>query len=448
MLVNKIQVLLEALLSSQNHMRILADWDIIDAGFSIRFLFLVHFYKIKFIKLIQERINANCMNKFSDPSFYKNGNCTFFASAYKFIFESIKSIHKIRGINVFQYIFFEIIGKCIHSILIHYSNIVTHPKYNLTEAQMTMTIKEIDGLPGVLDQIFDLCIKEYAFDLEKCKKEFRLSIFNRIRMKTIQNILDIFLRRYQSRLKEEFSKSIIGTNFPERMKKVKEDLNYFSDIPNEHVSRFELKQARIFMGEFFIGIMDVNSTVLKEKIKSIEKDGKWYLSEFKNVDCSNENLFFDYLTDFLLNSDKQKCKDSISVLAGLLDPPLKKVDLVLIVSKKIYNPNQDFESSIRNLIFDHFLKVTDMEDALKLKKSASRKMHIMGIQLKFLMRIKPKKQTVGNNKGFHFLNNQIAASNGKETDHGHSIKRLKVEITCFSRSQMKNVFANVPQITL
>ncbi len=444
-MAKQIQVILDALLSSQKHYSVLANWEVVDAGFFIRFIYLSHFYKIKFIKVVQERLMNRCLNKYDDESMFKDGQSTLFKSAFTIIIGSMKDLSKINTIVIFSHIYLEIMSKNIFFVLIHFREMVRHPANAMTNLQMQLVVGELYGLDQYIQTILEYTELEYKIEIEVAKKELRLESFRKLRLDSIQVILDIFLNKFKDRLRSEFSSVFALKPLRERLEEIIRDFQDEQEIAPDFTEVFQEKQISIFMHEFLEHLLSKSNESLRTEMKQIELEARWFLEQFKKVSTEGEVKFFECFRTYLESEKRSECWKAISLMSGLIRPPLKRADILTIIGKKTFDPNKNFEEKLRSQVNDHFRKFTAAELKRQIHGSISRKFFVMSLQLLFIVRCKRQRAAVGVNSGYNGI--KRALQNLEEREKSQTvdgIKSMKVRAIFFSKSQIKNTYSGFP----
>lgn len=438
-------MILDALLSSQKHYSVLANWEVVDAGFFIRFIYLSHFYKIKFIKVVQERLMNRCLNKYTDESMFKDGRCTLFKTAFSIIISSMKDLSKISTIVIFTHIYLEIMSKNIFFVLLHFREMVRHPANAMTDAQMRLVITELGGLDQYLTSILEYTELEYKVEIEAAKRELRLNSFRHLRLDTIQAILDIFICKFRDRLRTEFRSVFAMKPLRERLQQVLLDFQDNQEIAPDFAAKFQEKQINTFMHEYLEHLLTKSNETLRNEIKQVELDARWFLEHFKRVPFDSELKFFECLRTYLESPKRSECWEAVSLMSGLISPPLKRSDILTIIGKKIFDPKKDFEEKLRSQVNEHFRKFNLAQQKRNTHLSISRKFFVMGLQLLFIVRCKRQRAAIGTTLGYNGV--KRALQNLEERDKSQSVegfKNTKVRVIIFSKSQIKNTYAGFP----
>lgn len=446
---NQIQVILDALLSSQKHYSVLTTWDIVDAGFFIRFIYLSHFYKIKLIKVVQERLMNRCLNKYADDNFFKNDTSTMLKTCFEVIIHSMKDIGRIRTVIIFNHLYLEIMSKNIFFVLFHFREMLRHPANALTQRQMRLVVGELCGLDAYIHTILDYTENEYKIETAVAKVELRLANFNRLRLDTIQVILDIFLSRFQERVRTEFTSLFAVKPIRERLQEVLNDFRDDQDLAPEFTAMFQEKQISIFMQEYLTYLLTKSNEVLKTEFKQIELDARWFLEHFHKVSVEGETTFFECFKTFLESEKRSECWDCISLMAGLMSPPLKRTEVLAVIAKKTFNPKSDFQEKLKRQVNEHFRLAGIFQTKRAVHASTFKKFHVMGLQILFIVRCKRTTASIGANTGYENVKRTLQNLDERQklqTIEG--LRGMKVRAVFFSKSQIKNTYQGLPLTVL
>lgn len=428
--------MLEALLSADHHEKILSVWKVVDEGFKVRFTYLVHIYKIKLVRITQESICINFLNTYNDSVHFQNGKSTFFEGVFRVINSLVERLVKIKRIQIFKAVCFEVFSKCFFYVALHFGEMTKHPKFDLSRERLVLLITELESLPNKVIQILEDLDQNFKIEVSESVQVMRIKVLNNMFSRINENMIDLFANDTDRLVEDLFSSNSSNVSYANVAKIVKQELDKTSTFPESMRRKLEQMQVRSVVGRWLQNVLQNSKEYLRTNIPQMVRNVGLVLKEFKDIPIEAEEKFLECLCQFLSDSNQRECQKAFSLMVTLLDPPLHRKELMQVIAAKAFD-GKDFSDQLRNSLTDFLNTNKAIKERLAIRKKWVMKIKVTMIISIFLVRINGKNRRVGNPANFEKIRKTILELTKEKTEKENPIKKVKVTFLVFSKTQMR-----------
>ncbi len=366
----EINMIYDSLIDSQSHFHILKKWDVFDERFEILFLYLTHFYKIKFININTE-ISINFLHQYNNEEYYVEKG-SIVSALYKKIREDFNILSQLKKNSIFNSISLEYLHKLFIIFFKNLEEMILLPTFELKAIYLQRLIEEMENFPNKLLEL-------HSF-LQKAMKISKKRFFNGVRFEYIVTILD--------KVKANCFTKLIGLSENDIMEKIQsyktlkqfkmkdiqkvlkaiyKDLNYFKSV-NKKV--YEKMKMNLVLKCLTFNIMQRDKNDISENISYLERTIQDFIDGYNKEDLQEQMYFIKALKLFFNSIDQFAAIKSLSSIVNIIDYRFTKTDLLQLINKKDYEGNSNLKDFLISRVTSHFKDIRKF-NLLQKKKRGS-----------------------------------------------------------------------------
>lgn len=429
----------------------LIKWSIEDSRFSLLFIFLAHVYKIKFVKLVQERLINRFLDNYNDEKFFANGKSTLIKAIFVHIESELKSITKLKIISIFNSIYLEALSKIFFFLFLQLSEMIQHEDFELKPINLALLTDEIALSGDYIKRI-----------QEQSQKEFNIKdkVFNKITRKTYlehfqSKMIESCIQRFKNMFREYFSDEIKSAELSSVklnaiFKSIEEKMPFISSLQPARLEIYQKESLDCFVEIFNEFLLSRSKNELNAQMTQIRDQVlavcKW---SFNKIDTTHETYFYAYLCDFLTSDDRMKAWKALALCSNLLRKPLKKSQLFKLIDLKVYPAKNDFRLHLEKSVVHHFESLKNLKATLNLHERSNRLLNVFIVTLLFIIKMKRKRTVLGTTAKFGALKDTIDVQ--EKVDDVNllaDVKRVKVRYQLITKRLIKQRFKGLPATTM
>lgn len=388
-----------ALLDSVDQYLIMKKWAILDVRFKILFIYLTHFYKLKFVNVALEKITSKFFDAYNNLGFYANGKSTFLASFFTFLKEELAPFGKLKSNDIFESVFLEAIRKIVFLFLKFLIEIFNHEKFDMPILNVNYLLSEFCTFGKQLKVFSAHFWKSYGLDkviFEWCTGS---SYFNLLAERICQILFDKLVNYVRPVIASEIKNNVSNSlDLSRVMGAIKAKQANFGDLHATYAMKLETLKYDICLEELTKHYTQKGDHCSETQIAKTKDNFVAYMKDVESPKLDDQIVYIEQLAVFFTKPDAFKCQNALSVIQQLLSFKLSKQTLLQLIKTKTLVKNKTVKEQLASTVNLHFERFKQFMDRQMLRQKAYRKLRTFMLCMIFLIKLKRRKIEIDKRK--------------------------------------------------
>lgn len=408
-------VIYQTLLDSVSQYNVMKKWSIVDARFSSLFVYLLHFYKLKFVGVVTDKAALKFLNAYGSAELYY-GECSLLRSFFAFVEKELAPFQKMRNSSEFEPVFYEVVRKVLLLFLVQLLELIKHPKFELKVGQVCLLMNEFAHFDKLAKAFLVRVNKKYGFD----RRAFEWCVGLRNLQKLADDSIALLMARLVDHLRPEILAPIKSAKLAELsldaiMQRVAAKQAEIGQVDAALLGKFETRKYDVCLEELTKRLTLKTESDVETQLQRLCDNFVAHMRGVAAAPLDDHILYIEQLTAFFVSTTFLKCQASLSIIQKLLSFKLSKKTLLELIRRK-RNAKGATQDELTDAINHHFERFKQFADLQAFHKKATKKLVTFVYTLIFVMRFKTasrRKRSIGKTPqaaaaGVKFANEPIA----------------------------------------